>query len=187
LQVLPFSFQAYFILCICLAGISSKLTYMAAGAQTKELEELSRSLAGAAADAARDTAARRSANAAAAAVEQRLRADLDREAAAERRLAADIADLEQRVDAVRRDTAREAAEAAARAADLDAAIREREATALQAEGRIADLRERLQAAESLWDGVQKPEVGDCGLPSSGCDFLPLLNICCFGIMLHTDF
>ena len=96
-------------------------------------------------------------------MEQRLRADLDREAAAERRLAAEIADLEQRMDAVRRDTAREDAEAAAKAADLEAAIREREATALQAGGRIADLRERLQAAQSLWDGVQKPEVGACSV------------------------
>ena len=49
-----------------------------------------------------------------------MRGDLDREAMAERRLAADIADLELRLDAVRRDSVREAAEAAAKAADLDA-------------------------------------------------------------------
>ena len=94
---------------------------------------------------------------------------------AERRLAADIADLELRLDAVRRDSVREAAEAAAKAADLDAAIREREATALQAEARIADLRERLHAAESHWNGEQKPEVG------SMHSLKPGIHFCCFNI------
>jgi hypothetical protein len=44
---------------------------------------------------------------------QRLRADLERETAAERRAALDHADLRARLEAVRRDVARETAEATA--------------------------------------------------------------------------
>ena len=122
------------------------------------MEKLSKSLAEASADAARNAAARREASTALAALEQRLRADLDRESAVERRLATDIRDLEQRLESVRREQAKETAEVAMKAAELESAIKEREAVAQLSEVRIADLKDRLLAAESLWDGVQKPEV-----------------------------
>ena len=145
--------KLYYHGCSFKASESDLLSY-----QSKELETLSRTLAEAAADVARSAAARREANASAAAMEQRLRADLDRETAAERRLAADIHELEQRLEAIRGEQVKEAAEAAAKAAELEASVHEREAQALQSEARIADLKERLQKAESLWDGLQKPEV-----------------------------
>jgi hypothetical protein len=56
-----------------------------------------------------------------------------------------------------------AAEAeSSRAPRSQAAVREREAAAMHAGERVADLRERLRAAEEQWDGVEQPEVGGRG-------------------------